>query len=418
MSYVDAQDTLFRIVSDYPETIDVFKSNGFPQMGDPAKRESFGKFINLATALMLKKVDAESYIALLNDAIEGKRNSVDATLSEKKDAPASADPTETLNVAGLLPCPVRLPLLESFNSFLEGYSAESGVTINHELKAASMGLDWVQEHLEGVEDAADLPDLFLSAGFDMFFDEKKFGHFKKAGVFEDTTGFDSFNSLFDGLDLKDPRGHYGMISIVPAVFLINTDELGDRPMPRSWEDIMSPDFEKRVSLPVGDFDLFNGILLNIHKNYGDEGVRKLGRSLLESMHPSQMVKSHKKKDEKPIVTIMPYFFTKMVMKGSGMEAVWPEDGAIISPIFLLSKKEKIEKLQPVIDFFASREVGEVLAHNGRFPSVHPDVDNRIEGPAPLQWLGWDYIYSNDITALIAHCENLFESSVEESREAV
>ena len=121
---------------------------------------------------------------------------------------------------------------------------------------------------------------------------------------------------------------------------------------------------------------------------------------------------------KPIVTIMPYFFTKMVMKGSGMEAVWPEDGAIISPIFLLSKKEKIEKLQPVIDFFASREVGEILAHNGRFPTVHPDVDNRIEGPAPLQWLGWDYIYSNDIASLISHCESLFESSVEESKEAV
>ena len=107
MSYVNPQDTLYKIVSDYPETIDVFKSNGFPQMGDPAKRESFGKSINLSTALMLKRVDAESYIRLLNDTIDGKRNSVDATLAEKQESSADAEPEDTLEVAGLLPCPVR-----------------------------------------------------------------------------------------------------------------------------------------------------------------------------------------------------------------------------------------------------------------------------------------------------------------------
>ena len=82
----------------------------------------------------------------------------------------------------------------------------------------------------------------------------------------------------------------------------NRDELGERDMPKTWADIMKPEFEKRVSLPVGDFDLFNGILLNIHKVYGDEGVKKLGRSLLESMHPSQMVKSERRSVSRPIVT--------------------------------------------------------------------------------------------------------------------
>ena len=159
---------------------------------------------------------------------------------------------------------------------------------------------------------------------------------------------------------------------------------------------------------MGDFDLFNGILLNIHKLYGDEGVRKLGRSLLASMHPSQMVKSDRMKENKPIVTIMPYFFTKMVKEGGTMAAVWPEDGAIISPIFMLSKKDKIDKLQPLIDFFASKVVGEVLSHNGLFPSVNPEVDNRIERSNKYMWLGWDYIYSNDIAALIEHCEKTFD----------
>lgn len=120
------------------------------------------------------------------------------------------------------------------------------------------------------------------------------------------------------------------------------------------------------------------MLLNIHKRFGDDGVRRLGRSLLESLHPSQMVKSDKRTENRPIVTILPYFFTKTVREGSTMTAVWPEDGAIISPLFMLAKDAKSEQLQDIVDFFASKEVGEILSHQGLFPSTNPEVDNRLD----------------------------------------
>ena len=399
MEYFNENSTLW-------ETIPVFTSNGFSQMENSEQRTKFAKSISLKMALTIKQIDLKTFSNLLIEAIEYDESTVDATLA----ATTKIENNLALNIVGLLPCPVRIPLLEQFNSFIKEYSSTHDIIINHELKAASMGLDWVEKNLKGVTDAKELPDLFISAGFDMFFDEEMIGKFKKQGVFSDTTKLPKFNSLFDDIDLKDPKGHYAMIGVVPAVFLINKAELGDREIPKTWEDIMKPEFEKRVSLPVGDFDLFNGILLNIHKHYGDEGVEKLGRSLLESMHPSQMVRSNRLKANKPIVTIMPYFFTKMVKESGPMIAVWPEDGAIVSPIFMLSKKEKIKKLQPVVDFFASVEVGKILSHNGLFPSVHPDLDNRIPAKNKFMWLGWDYVYNNDISKLIKHCETLFEES--------
>ncbi|MEA1972978.1 MAG: ABC transporter substrate-binding protein, partial [Candidatus Cloacimonadota bacterium] len=335
MKYFDKENTLLEIVEKYPETIPVFTSNGFQQMNDEEKREKFAKSLSLKMALMLKQADLETFSKLLIEAIESKNDDVDATLSSN----VKVEDKEALDIVGLLPCPVRIPLLEKFNNFKKTYSKEKNVIINHELKAASMGLDWVEKNLIGITDATELPDLFISAGFEMFFDEEMIGKFKKQDVFEDTTKIDKFNISFKDIKLKDPRKHYAMIGVVPAVFLINRKELGDRPIPSTWEDLMDPFFERRVSLPVGDFDLFNGILLNIYKMYGDEGVRKLGRSLLESLHPSQMVKSDRKKVNRPIVTIMPYFFTKMVKDGGPMIAVWPKDGAIISPIFMLSKRE-------------------------------------------------------------------------------
>ena len=403
---INSDATLFDITENHPETIPVFSSNGFPHMADKTKRKAFAKTISLRSALLLKQMDLEAYLRLLEEAVNRNNNSADITLG---DAPSNSDETN-LKVVGLLPCPVRLPLMEKWNDFLKQRTDEGLEPVSHELKAASMGLDWVEENLEGVENDLELPDLFISAGFDMFFDKRKIGRFRQKGAFTDISGYEKFNPDFDGLNIKDPEGQYSIISVVPAVFLVNTDELKGRPIPETWEDILSPIYEKNVSLPVGDFDLFNGILLNIHKKYGDEGVRALGRSLLESMHPSQMVKSERKKQNKPAITIMPYFFTKMVKEGSSLKAVWPKDGAIISPIFMLAKTAERERLQPVVDFFASREIGDVLANQGLFPRTHPDVDNHLKKENQFMWLGWDYISANDLTELIAHCETLFNEA--------
>jgi len=409
MTYFQATDTLLSIVEKYPETVSAFTSNGFPQMDDQAKREVFAKSITLKTALMLKQIDYETFSALLIDAIERDESDVDVSLSENK----LSSNEQAIKVVGALPCPVRIPLMEKFNTFTKNLRAEFGVHVESELKAASMGVEWIEKHVKEVDNPANLPDIFISAGFDMFFDIEMFGKFKDQGVFEDYTSIKNYNSIFEENNLQDPKGHFSLLGVVPAVFLINTNELGDRQLPTSWEDIMQPEFENKVSLPVGDFDLFNGILLNIYKKYGDEGVVKLGRSLLESLHPSQMVKSEKKQNNKPIVTIMPYFFTKMVKENSTMKAIWPQDGAIISPIFMLTKSQRKEELTPLVDFLASKQVGQVLAHSGLFPSVHPDVDNRIPNANKFLWLGWDYIYSHDISALIKHCEKLFHTSIKE-----
>ena len=80
--------------------------------------------------------------------------------------------------------------------------------------------------------------------------------------------------------------------------------------------------------------------------------------------------------------------------------------------FLLAKKDKKELLKPVVDFFASKEVGEILSHNGKFPSVNPDVDNMISSDHKYMWIGWDYIKNNDIGQLIEKCEKIFNDTIE------
>jgi ABC-type Fe3+ transport system substrate-binding protein len=403
MARFQTTDTLYKICQEHPEVIPVFVSNGFPQMDDPVKRKEFCQAITLGQALALKGLDSTVFTGLLESALDRSAG--------LREAGSRHDNLDAIEITGLLPCPVRVPLLEEFESFVTKYTEVTGLKVNYELKAASQGISWMEGRLDGNED--DLPDIFLSAGFDMFFDRQRFGRFREAGVFADLTGWTSDNSLFEGVGLRDPKGEYSVIAAVPAVFLINLDELGSLPVPRRWADLLTPEFEQRVSLPVGDFDLFNAILVNMYKTFGDDGVKKLGRCLLESMHPAQMVKSNRQEGARPIVTIMPNFFTKMVREGSGMEAVWPEDGAITSPIFMLTKKSKASQLQPIVDFFAGKAAGEILSHKGLFPSLNPQVENRMSAGLPFLWPGWDWLDSQDIGAVIRHSMQVFEQTLEE-----
>jgi len=404
--YFNINDSVYDITEKYEEVKDKLISLGFDSLKDDKLRKMIGQNISLEAALKTKKISVDTFVEQVVSDIEERINQVDKDLVKKQEK-NNGD----VKVEGILPCPVRIPLMEAFEKWMNDNEDKLEFNIAHELKAASMGVDWLKSSLEEADSVESLSDLFISAGFDLFFDKNLIGKFKED--FVDITGFESYNEDFenDYIKLKDPDGQYSMIGVVPAVFLVNQEELGDKPLPKSWKDLLSEEYENRVSLPIGDFDLFNAILLNIYKNYGEEGVRKLGKSLLKSMHPSEMVKSHIKKSEKPTVTIMPYFFTKMTKRGGPMVAIWPEDGAIISPIFMLSKKSKAEKLKPVVDFFASKEVGEILSHNGKFPSVHPEVNNMIAKDHKYMWLGWDTIKNNDIGKLINHCEEIFNEAV-------
>ncbi len=408
MSYIDLNKSLYHLVTQYPEVKEYLMGQGLDQVENQELLETIGKNITVGVLIQSKKINKELFVSQLEAIIFESRKLADTTLLEKE-----RNHKASIKIQGILPCPVRIPLLEAFEAWMEKQDKDYQGIIDYELKAASMGVEWLKEAMEKSSEsrdvASEVADVFLSAGFDLFFDNRYMGHLKKEKVFQDMMQMEGYNMDFDNdtIDLKDPDKDYSIIGTVPAVFLINHTALGDKPVPFTWEALIGGEYENQVSLPVGDFDLFNAILLNIHKQFGLDGVRRLGKTLMKSMHPSEMVKSGTKPNQ-PAVTIMPFFFTKMTRPGSNMEAVWPKDGAIISPIFMLSKREKRDQVQPIVDFFSSKEVGEILSHNGRFPSTHPQVDNLIPKENRYMWIGWDYIKDNDIGLLIEECMKTFE----------
>lgn len=403
MSQVRSDMSVKEILDTWPQTLLVFRSHGFEQFADAKTVDTVGRFLKLDTLLKQKQFDTATFIARLEEIIAEKDDSADISLTHDKHAAGD------IRVAGLLPCPVRIPITEKFHAHAQDFEKNSGLKVSYQLEAASVGAHWFANNIDTAKGVDSLPDIFLSAGFEMFFDKKAIGEWKRNKHFVDTTSA-TVNTAFDSIQIKDPDGDYSIVAVVAAVFVIHKENYPDLAIPRTWGDILKPEYEKKVALPVSDFDLFNGMLLTIHKEFGDDGVRSLARSMIANLHPAQMVKAAKQqRTHKPFVTIMPYFFTKMVRNSTRSEVVWPEDGAIISPVFMLVKREKAELLKPLTDALAGKEIGEILGINGLFPSLNPEVQNDLPASAPWKWIGWDYIYQHDISDLIAKTNQVFEA---------
>ncbi|MCK5761777.1 MAG: ABC transporter substrate-binding protein, partial [Candidatus Izimaplasma sp.] len=391
---ITTKSTLSEVLDKYPKLKGVFENNGFKGLDNKLILKQIGA-LPLDSLLRNKQINVGLFIGMLNEHL--KEDMIDITLMDNQHK------EDAINIIGLLPCPVRIPLLDRFTTL------SNLDKINHNLKAASEGLNWLKEKVKKAETEDDLADIYISAGFDLFFEQDLMKKFKDDKVFEDYYKDAPYNSDFenDYLQLRDPSGDYSMLGVVPAVFLVNTSVLGDRPMPKTWKDLLDPMFENSISLPVSDFDLFNAILIHLHKEFGMEAIAKLGKSMIKSMHPAQMVKSDKRSRVRPAISIMPYFFTRMALPGSVMNAVWPEDGAIISPIFMATKRSKKTELQEIADMFTSVETGEILSHKGLFPSINHDVDNKLSGKT-FKWVGWDYINNNDLGKIIEETMKVFE----------
>ena len=162
-----------------------------------------------------------------------------------------------------------------------------------------------------------------------------------------------------------------MIGVVPAVFLVDKAQLNGEPVPRTWEEILGPRFENRIALPVGDFDLFNGILLTIWKDFGDEGVRG-HRPQPAGGHAPQPGRGPVRAQGRqgPMVSVIPYFFSKMAQFNPDAEIVWPERRRGGQPH--LHAAEGLGApggSRPDRRLLRQPEVGEILAHRGLFPSA-------------------------------------------------
>lgn len=123
MIEINPISTLFQVTCQYPESIELLVSLGFPSLKDEQMRRSMGNSITIVDALKMKGIPLETFVDELKSKIR-ENNPI------KRDG--------ALSIQGILPCPVRVPLTEAFEKFMADKDLD--YPVDYELKAASMGI--------------------------------------------------------------------------------------------------------------------------------------------------------------------------------------------------------------------------------------------------------------------------------------
>lgn len=315
----------------------------------------------------------------------------------------------------MLPCPLKVPVEEDFLRRTEAgeWTAFDTSRIVFEGNATQTAFyEQVKDY--GHED--ELPDLVISPGISSFFHDDFRRRFVDRGVFADVTaGWE--NDRFDGQDLTDPKGWYSVICVNPLVMVADHSRLGELPVPKAWADLLKPEYKRQVAMRGQKGSFCETTLLTLRHIYGLEAVERFGGAVQQGLHPAQMAKhAGSGNPEASPVLIMPYFYAKSIMKKEKVSIIWPEEGAIASPVFLLTKAAARERLKPLTDYLTGVEVSN-LYENASFPALNPQVTSKLPDEARLLWMGWDLVWSGSIQKVKEETHDRFMAGFRKDRDA-
>lgn len=332
-------------------------------------------------------------------ALDDLMRSVQA-MGQEDEAPALPDtPVDLLLYA---PCPVKLVVKDAIEAIASG----RGLTAHIPMGCTSID---PYDPVYREPDPAKLPGIIGSIGFGDFWRREFVDAHVHAGVFEAALP-GRVSPLHEKAGLIDPRGAYTVYGATPYVFLVDTRRLGDKPIPRRWEDILHPRYTGEVVMCGDGDDMADAVVLNLYKDFGMQGLEALASVSKGLMHSSSMVKSAGSRDEDAgAIYVIPAFFAFSTRQPEHIRIIWPEDGAAASPLYFLAKKSERERLASLAGFFGHGFAA--IDSAAWFAPMDGSVPSKLPQGAVLKWVGWDFIEDNDVSTLRDQLNVLFRSMV-------
>lgn len=307
------------------------------------------------------------------------------------------------DVLSLLPCPIKVPIEIGFDDMISDLSSEGEFKYLVEGNA-NYEVMWMDESAK-VPLKEELPKIIISAGVNSFYRKD----FRAKAINEEY--FEKVNNLYDEIDehdLKDPDGNYYIMALNYLVMAVDLSKLDGRSIPKSWKDLLNSPYDNEVGIRGKKGRYCETTLLGFYKDYRIDGIKKLKDLVGFSGHPAEMVKNMGKgAKESPTISIIPYFYAKLLKNNKNIKIVWPEEGAIISPVTLLIQRGIPKKLENVVEYFTSQKVRNICKE-ASLPHPIDYLKYIKENNYKLNWLGWDFINNNDINKLLIELNSCFE----------
>jgi ABC-type Fe3+ transport system substrate-binding protein len=301
-----------------------------------------------------------------------------------------------LDYLGFAPCPVRAEMRRQMHQLFRS-KRPAGVGEPLWFVPSSCHDVNVYDGLWQTEDEAELPGVISEVGFGDFNRPQFIQRWLDSGVYAPISDAD-VRPEFRDAGLVDARGIHRVIGANVEIVLADLKRLGDRPLPKTWADILHPRFHRDIIISGEEGDIHESFLFGLNKDHGEAGLAALGANVRAFMHPAEMAKTAGSENPKgAALYILPWFFALSAPHRAATKIVWPEEGAYLSPLYAFQKRNARPEAKLALDFLCSEAWAAHLAKIGLAPA-------RIGSPAlpgKLRWLGWDYVRSHDLESMRA-----------------
>ncbi|MEG2199630.1 MAG: ABC transporter substrate-binding protein [Anaerovorax sp.] len=386
------------ILETHPETFDVFLANGFSGMSLPQLKETAGTFTKLKTLLKVHNMNTELFLYHLEKKILDTENERVFLLDDFQ-------PGEKLDFYGNTICPLKFTFKDALEDMVKARFQKDGTVRNCYVESGRGDNGfcddiWMGTHIKT------FPTLVFSKEFNQYLGRHFMNEMCGKGYFK-TDFYKNVNPKIKEAGILDDQGDFCVYGVMADIFLVDKGQLEGLPIPKTTADLLNPIYKDKIVIFGKQMDeVSNATLLYIQKDYGDEGLKQFAHNVKCALHGSTMSKvAGTNRPEAGAIYIVSGFFANTCMKGD-LEIVWPEDGSMVLPMYMLVQKEGFSAIQDIADYITGTQFGKACV-KAYTPAVNGDVPCCIPDTAKLKWIGWDYIRNHDMDALAKEADLIF-----------
>lgn len=184
---------------------------------------------------------------------------------------------------------------------------------------------------------------------------------------------------------KDSQGHLQVFTVIPFGIIYNKNLVSS--FPTKWSDFLDPSYKGRVRIPDKQRTISKVIVSSIQEMFPDEYEKFLENCCFEGS-PIDVVNAVDNGEyEFGMVNIAFSRFSRH----KNTRILWLSQGNYCMPLIVTVGKNKLGKVEKVVEYVFSEEIQNFLALQGFIPASPeielPEIVKKNE--CNVIWMGWD-----------------------------
>lgn len=186
---------------------------------------------------------------------------------------------------------------------------------------------------------------------------------------------------------SDTRGCFHVFGIVPFIMFYNPDYTEEAELPRTWSEILNPQWKGRIMMP-GKEHMASRVIRAFLKHDNLEKAQAIDENITCSGMPPNVIEAVKNGEFALGITNITF---GKISESQKIKMIWPEDGLLCMPQIMVWKKGIDESLLKLGDFMLASTVQTLLAQQSFVPTAPGNEIPKIirANQVGLKWTGWD-----------------------------